>query len=228
MSVLSSSNMGYAPYSSTYKNTVTNYSSYVATSTLSPLLTLTQKPSSSIPPPYRFSTFCWNADTGLNSIATNTFNFLINNFKVNGNLVTSANLQKDTSGCYCYTADNGTTLDNRLLIHYRVEDAGSILPTDANSASTVWVDGNSNFSSDSNGFIIGDTASITSAIYFTNNSAKNLVKYTSSSYAMINSNLQINLNTILYKKSNASIIYFRIGLPTNNRYSFSNVSLSLS
>ena len=96
------------------------------------------------------------------------------------------------------------------------------------------MDGNSNSSSDSSGFI-EDPATITSSNYYNKNTTdqeNNLVKYTSSlTYRMINNNtsLQINLNTILYKKTNASLIYFRIGFPTemSNQYSFSDVSLSL-
>jgi len=210
---------GYIDYSSTYKNDSTNkidYSSYIASS-----ITLT--------PPYRFSTFCWNASTDLSSKVTNSFNFTIYNFSVSGEAVSQNNLIQDSSGCVCYSSDNGLTLDNRLLIHYRVEDATIIDPS-INSASTVWVDGNSNFSSDSNGFIPHDidNAQISSSIYY-QTSTNDLVKFTGSrSYTMIGNNkLQINLNNLLYKRSNASIIYFRIGLPTSKHYSFSNVSLSI-
>ena len=179
-----------------------------------------------VPGPYRFATFCWATSTALGSLTFSTFNFILSNFARNGQTLPSLTLTRDLNGCYKF---NG---DNRILIHYRVEDSTGnsnayIVPSNSvTNGSTVWVDGNSSFSSNSSGFVLNDAA-INSANYNIN---PNLVKFTpNNNYTTVvsTSNLQIRLDSIVYTPTRPGFIYLRIGLPTSECYSFSGVSLSL-
>ena len=178
--------------------------------------------SSLVQPTYRFATFIWNAlASDLKSKSFSILKFTIHNFKRNGNEI---DLKTDEGSYHhCET-------DDRILIHYRVEDLTNIKPVNQNDVSTTWVDGNSVYSSDSTGFIKSfenaGLSSISSGNYYIN---PTVVKFTSNNtYTMINNNdLQIELDSILYDTTSSSFLYLRIGLPTNANYSFQYVSLSI-
>ena len=146
--------------------------------------------------------------------------FTIHNFKRNGITLSSLNFKTKGSS---YHYDDNSTSDDRILVHYRVEDTNNINPLDGFIASTVWVDANSSFITTSTGFISG--TNINSSNYFSNTDRVNFQSTTS--YSFSGNDLIINVGSILFKKNNNSFLYFRLGLPTSANYSFSYISTSI-
>lgn len=205
---------GYLDYSTYYNNT--KIYSTVSTS----------------PTNYRFSTFIWKF-SGSGQII-NYMNFTIYNMSCRGvPVVLSFN---PNTGC-SYFSNNGNT--QRFFLDYRTEEIINNVPTVVPSGlvntsnTTIWVDGNSKNGTYNNTATYSTDNSIqpfsTSGNYNSSPNDNSIIRNISgSSITYSNNNLIAKLSSIITDTRSNYYIYFRIGLPMTDNYSFQYVSLSLT
>jgi hypothetical protein len=160
----------------------------------------------------RFASFAWNtASSGTNY---SKITFVINYTTSKSATPIILNNQVVFSGY-----SNAAT--DKIFFFYRVEDQASKLPTDANSATTVWLDAN------------GTTASPASAFNYYDDTTSDQTQI----YGGISSGATLATGTITFPNvfvpafstSGKTIrIFCRIGIPMNWNFAFTTITLQLS
>ena len=181
---------------------------------------------------YRFSTFIWKF-SGVGQII-NYMNFTIYNMSCRGvPVVLSFN---QNTGCSSFS-NNGNT--QRFFLDYRTEEIINNVPTVVPSGlvntsnTTIWVDGNSKNGTYNDTATYSTDNSIqpfsTSGNYNSSPNDNSIIRNISgSSITYSNNNLIAKLSSIITDTRSNYYIYFRIGLPMIDNYSFQYVSLSLT
>jgi hypothetical protein len=160
----------------------------------------------------RFASFAWNtASSGTNYTKVT---FVINYSAAKSAAVTVLNNQVVFSGY-----SNAAT--DKIFFFYRVEDQASLLPTDANSPTTVWLDAN------------GTTASPASAFNYYTDTTSNQTQI----YGGISSGATLGTGIITFPSvfipafstaGKTIRIFCRIGIPMNWNFAFTTITLQLS
>jgi hypothetical protein len=160
----------------------------------------------------RFASFAWNtASSGTNY---SKITFVINYTTSKSATPIILNNQVVFSGY-----SNAAT--DKIFFFYRVEDQASKLPTDATSASTVWLDAN------------GTTASPASAFNYYIDTTGNQTQI----YGGISSGATLATGTITFPNvfipafstaGKTIRIFCRIGIPMNWNFAFTTITLQLS
>jgi hypothetical protein len=175
---------------------------------------------------YRFATFVWKYPGTQISNTYSNFIFTIKNIKYNGNTI---NLGTDGTTGSTYISNNNNT--QRFLLDYRIESINNNTGIPGSGQGSIWVDGNTNLSTNNSGFITTGNA-ISATNYYTPPD-NTLVSFPSSSSYTIGNNgndLVCSVSSLLYTTTqNLDLyVYCRIGFPMNANYSFQYVTFNLS
>ena len=118
------------------------------------------------------------------------------------------------------------------MLHYRIEDTEKYASTSSpNNASTCWVDINSFAgtitASDTTSSLSDTIGSINSSNFYIDKIAGNdIIRPTAAKkMEVVGNDLRITTAGILYTTNRPYFIYFRVGLPMLNNYSFTHSSM---